>query len=1486
MISAVILARNEADNIVECLKAIRPHVAEVILIDMESADTTVELARPYVSKNLSHPVIANFDSARNIAIPEAAFDWLWFVDADERVPEKTGHLVNELVRSRGHEFSAITIPFKSYFCGKWIRHCGWWPGYTMARVLKRPHFRFAERIHGGVEFNGAELRVPPDPELGIDHFSYRSIEQYVEKFNRYTTTEAVNLIHSGQTVDWQTGMRAMMRDLWQYYELNDGKNDGLHGWILSWLAGQYRWFSHAKVFDTQGAREDHQSIPESIDAVIDLMQHELRSLRSMSPQLPLDILWRSPVWDPSGYAEDSRVLLSALALEDRPLAVEELRWSDIRCVLPLAQTATLRALTNARHPEFAAAITSCIPTMCGPDTSATLNVIRTTFETDRIPSDWLPLLDQYNEIWVFSSHDQIAFRRSGVPPEKIRILPSFVDTQQFNARGKKLDLPAATKDRFVFLSVFDWQLRKGWDVLLRAYCEEFAVADGASLLLKITTAHGHTLELIHNQMNAVLESLSQTLEDRQDIVTWSQTLESTEMAGLYRSVDAFVLASRGEGWGRTYMEAMACGLPVIGTRGSGNDDFMTDANSFLVDTELVDVPEYAAQEIPVYRGHRWLEPDTEVLRQKLREVLSDEQKRKQIARRAVRDIRAKFSHQHGALAVRRNLKAAERRYTRESVSVAQQGEVHVELEGEFFASHSFANINEKICLQFKDMDEIDLSIRRVHHNPANDEAVPHAHQLRPYFDRRLESEPVVTIRHAFPPNWTAPAKGRWVHIQPWEFGALPRDWVEPLRAHVDEIWAPSTYVKQAYQRSGISAEKIQVIPWGVDPGVFHPDAPSLFLPTNRSFVFLFVGGTILRKGFDRVLDAYLSEFSDNDDVSLVIKDMGTKTFYRYGNFQQQIIEAQQAPTSPEIIYIDNDVTEGQLASLYTACDCLVAPYRGEGFGLPILEAMACGVAPIVPRGGASDDFTTEESAYFLPAVEVECDHDWRLCGRATELEIDVADVRAAMRYAFEHRDETATKSAEARKVSTHYTWETTAKRMSDRMRHLRDDDSAVFRDTIGADVRAAPTITACMLTRNHETTVSGSLSRLSPFVDEIIVLDAGSTDRTTAIAGEYGARVYLGTYVDDMSVLRNATLRKATSDWILVADGDEFLDDRGMQSIRKMLTELSPDVLGVRIRLQSANKARDDSTAPIRIFRNHNQILYSRRAFEDVGPSIEHLGGRTVLLEDILMVRQEDSVATEVEFRSTAKTLRTLRQDLIEQGKAPLSLLNLGIAHFELGNYFHSECYLSDFLGYNDGSQRERQTAVTMLVESHFRKGDPERAREATERWTAAGIDLGEPVLDHLMPKATFQRLYLGAGQKRLRGYAHVDIASTEGIDVVHDLNCHPWPWDNDSIDVIVAEDVVEHLEIDVVQFCNEAWRVLHAGGELFIRTPHHQGDSSWIDPTHRWHLNEQAFHYLDPETHWGKLYPHYTDRKWRILTLGIRGPQNIHAVLTPRKQR
>src|SRR5262245_19525207 len=365
MLTGVVLARNEAANIVEWLKGLKSHVGELILIDMESTDSTVELARPLVDQVLTHPLVPNFDSARNDAIEAAKHDWLWFVDADERISPRVGQVVRQLVAEQGARFEAILIPFKSYFCGQWMRHCGWWPGYTMPRVLKRGHFRFSERLHGGVELQGRQIRLPPDPDLGIEHYSYRNVEHYLEKLNRYTSTEAAQLAFQGAQWDWREALREMVRDLWMYYEYNPGQLDGERGWILSWLSGQYRWLARAKLIDQPA--DPHKppplggTAPESLDEVIDLWKRELAALRVRRPRLPLGINWRSPLFDPSGYADEGRAFVKALARGDRPLRAEEIRWSDKPCVLEETDRSLLRAVTRAERPPHVVTITDCIP---------------------------------------------------------------------------------------------------------------------------------------------------------------------------------------------------------------------------------------------------------------------------------------------------------------------------------------------------------------------------------------------------------------------------------------------------------------------------------------------------------------------------------------------------------------------------------------------------------------------------------------------------------------------------------------------------------------------------------------------------------------------------------------------------------------------------------------------------------------------------------------------------------------------------------------------------------------------------------------------------------------------------------------------------------------------------------------------------------------------------------------------------------------------
>jgi glycosyltransferase involved in cell wall biosynthesis len=167
-----------------------------------------------------------------------------------------------------------------------------------------------------------------------------------------------------------------------------------------------------------------------------------------------------------------------------------------------------------------------------------------------------------------------------------------------------------------------------------------------------------------------------------------------------------------------------------------------------------------------------------------------------------------------------------------------------------------------------------------------------------------------------------------------------------------------------------------------------------------------------------------------------------RSFYKGHTSEQEIHRLQALPKAPAILYLDDDLPTDQLPGLYTACDCLVHPYRGEGFGLPIAEAMACGLPVIITNHGAALDFCAAETAYLIPAIEKRLpdrrlgyletvDHPW-------VAEPDADALARLMRHVYEHHEEAHALGARASaRIRTTFTWEHGAQRALARLQALR-----------------------------------------------------------------------------------------------------------------------------------------------------------------------------------------------------------------------------------------------------------------------------------------------------------------------------------------------------------------------------------------------------------------------------------------------------------------
>ena len=366
-----------------------------------------------------------------------------------------------------------------------------------------------------------------------------------------------------------------------------------------------------------------------------------RSMKSAS------VVWSGPLLESSPEAAESRQFVFGLDRLGVLIKTNPIEWDGCAADLAPEESQAINRLAQVPaapcfiHLQY---LSSNLQPKGNTTNGARINIGRTTFGTDRIPTDWVPRCNAMDEIWVPSEFNIETFAWSGVERRKLHKVPVAIAVDQFGNNLEPLPLPV--KRGFQFLSVFDWTLRKGWDVLLRAYIEEFDAREDICLFLKIHSSARLTEPQILERVQAYIkEALGRDPERIPDVVLLQQPLEQDQMPRLYRAVDTYVMPSRGEGWGHAYLEAMATGLPVIGTNWSGNTEFMNKENSYPIDYTLVDVPDAVVAETAHLQGHRWAEPSVQHLRLLMRTVFENREEGRYKGQAAREYIAANFSRE-------------------------------------------------------------------------------------------------------------------------------------------------------------------------------------------------------------------------------------------------------------------------------------------------------------------------------------------------------------------------------------------------------------------------------------------------------------------------------------------------------------------------------------------------------------------------------------------------------------------------------------------------------------------------------------------------------------------------------------------------------------------------------------------------------------------------------------------------------------------------
>lgn len=239
-LTVCIITRNEAANIVSCLRSVS-FADEIVVLDSGSTDDTVALAQAEGARVEVSPDWPGFGTQKNRALEMAQGEWILSLDADERVTPELAAEIQSALREPRHD--AYEMPRLSSFCGRFMRHSGWWPDRVL-RLFRRGTARFTDAA--------VHERVIPTGSVGtfsahLLHYTYPTLESALVKMNRYSSDAARAMHARGRRASLASALGHGFWTFVRIYVLRRGFLDGRHGFVLASVAAMGSFSRYAKL---------------------------------------------------------------------------------------------------------------------------------------------------------------------------------------------------------------------------------------------------------------------------------------------------------------------------------------------------------------------------------------------------------------------------------------------------------------------------------------------------------------------------------------------------------------------------------------------------------------------------------------------------------------------------------------------------------------------------------------------------------------------------------------------------------------------------------------------------------------------------------------------------------------------------------------------------------------------------------------------------------------------------------------------------------------------------------------------------------------------------------------------------------------------------------------------------------------------------------------------------------------------------------------
>jgi glycosyltransferase involved in cell wall biosynthesis len=238
--SVVVITKNEEKNIEDCIKSVSGWADEVIVVDDESTDKTIEIAKRLGAKVFQRKMDIE-GKHRNFAYALSKNTWVLSLDADEQATPELGEEIASMLQNNTR-YVAFSIPLRNYIGKYWVQHGGWYPA-AKVRLFRKDKFKYEEvKVHPRAFIDGKCGHLTKD----IIHYGYPDIGHFLDSLNRQTTWEAQKWYEQGKPM-------TLGRFLWRTYDRfmrayfgKKGWKDGFIGFIIAYYAGLYQWMSYLK----------------------------------------------------------------------------------------------------------------------------------------------------------------------------------------------------------------------------------------------------------------------------------------------------------------------------------------------------------------------------------------------------------------------------------------------------------------------------------------------------------------------------------------------------------------------------------------------------------------------------------------------------------------------------------------------------------------------------------------------------------------------------------------------------------------------------------------------------------------------------------------------------------------------------------------------------------------------------------------------------------------------------------------------------------------------------------------------------------------------------------------------------------------------------------------------------------------------------------------------------------------------------------------